>query len=141
MDQKLRIILAEDNRGDVILVEEALRCYALDYALQVCRDGDDMTTTIKAIDAGEIPCPDVVLLDLNLPVHNGHTLLRQLRDSSVCQHVPVIIVTSSDAPRDREQTLQLGANHYFRKPSDYDQFMQLGSVVKEVLQQNAVYRK
>ena len=120
MAGKVKFLLAEDNRGDVILVQEGLDVQALNHELIVCRDGAEMMERVEQIDAGEAPCPDLALLDLNLPVHDGQVLLKRLRQSPVCADVPVIIVTSSDAPADREVTASLGANYYFRKPSDYD---------------------
>ncbi len=131
--RKLSILLAEDNRGDVLLVEEALAHHGLDFDLVVHRDGEAMMGAIERIDAGELPCPDVMLLDLNLPKRNGEQLLRRMRASPLCGTVPVIIVTSSDAPRDREATSRLGVSRYFRKPSNYDEFLRLGEVVRAVV--------
>jgi two-component system, chemotaxis family, response regulator Rcp1 len=131
--RKLRVLLAEDNRGDILLVEEALAHHGLEADLVVHRDGEEMLGTIVRIDAGELPCPDVVLLDLNLPRLNGQQLLKRMRESPLCGRMPVIIVTSSDARQDREATSRLGASAYFRKPSDYDEFLQLGALVREVV--------
>jgi CheY-like chemotaxis protein len=92
-----------------------------------------MLRTIERIDAGEMPCPDVVLLDLNLPRRNGTEVLARIRESPSCGQVPVIVVTSSNARRDRETMVRLGASEYFHKPSDYDGFMSLGEVVRRVV--------
>lgn len=89
---------------------------------------------IDRIDAGEIPCPHVVLLDLNLPRRNGEALLKRLMESTVCRDIPMLIVTSSDAPKDREAIARLGAYTYFRKPSSFDEFMQLGGLVKAAVE-------
>lgn len=81
----------------------------------------------------DAPCPDVVLLDLNLPRGDGLDCLRALRESQKCPNTVVIIVTSSDSPSDRARAAAMGAARYFRKPSDLDDFLTLGGVVKEVL--------
>lgn len=77
----------------------------------------------EEIDEGRAACPDVVLLDLNLPRVTGHTLLARLWQSCVCGHVPVIIVSCSNATQDRENAARLGATLYFCKPTHFDEFM------------------
>jgi DNA-binding response OmpR family regulator len=114
------------------MVREALAHHRIDADLICHKDGEQMLRYIAEIDAGRAPCPDVILLDLNLPRHNGETLLARMRESPLCSEVPVVIVTSSTAAKDRDTVLRLGATRYFHKPSDYDEFMRLGAVVLEV---------
>ena len=97
-------------------------------------DGEAATRFFDSadVDAGA-PCPALVLLDLNLPKKNGDEVLRSLRGSRRCAHAAVLIVSSSDAVRDREGVTALGVNAYFRKPSDYHDFMKLGDLVKRLL--------
>jgi DNA-binding response OmpR family regulator len=87
---------------------------------------------IDAIDAGDEQCPDLILLDLNLPKFTGAVLLEKLRACKKCAEIPVVIVTSSDSPKDREVATRLGSG-YFRKPSDFEQFMLLGGIVRALL--------
>ncbi len=129
----VQVLLADDNPGDVILIREALKGHGFDFELIVQPDGEKMAGYLDRIDARDAPCPDVVLLDLNLPKKDGFALLERIRNSVPCQDIPVIIVTSSDSARDREATARLGANEYFRKPSDVDEFMRLGEVVRKHL--------
>jgi CheY-like chemotaxis protein len=82
---------------------------------------------------GVLSTRDVVLLDLNLPRRTGLEVLTRIRESLVCATVPVIIVTSSRAPNDREAAQRLQATRYFQKPSNYDDFMRLGEIVKEIV--------
>ncbi len=131
--QQIQVLLAEDNPGDVFLVREALESHGLDAQLTVREDGEEMLRLIDRIEAGDVPCPDIVLLDLNLPKRSGEVLLQKLREMPVCAGIPVIIVTSSDSPRDRETAARLGANSYFRKPADFDEFLRLGAIVKEIV--------
>jgi DNA-binding response OmpR family regulator len=77
--------------------------------------------------------PDLVILDINLPRKSGREVLRALRQSPNCGRTPVLVVTSSDSQRDRDEMANLGASLYFRKPSDYNEFMKLGDVVKTLL--------
>jgi CheY-like chemotaxis protein len=130
----LQILLAEDNEGDVILVEQALAEHNIDHELHVVRDGDEALDYLAGMGKPEgPPCPDVLLLDLNLPKVDGPQVLQQFRKHPACTQTPVIIVTSSDAPQDRKRAKVLGANAYFRKPSDLMEFMALGTVIQEVL--------
>jgi CheY-like chemotaxis protein len=128
----LSILLAEDNPGDVLLVREALKWEQIDHTLVVQADGERMLRYIESVEAGEVLCPDLILLDLNLPKKNGQTLLARLRQSPVCGLIPVVIVTSSDSPKDRVAVAQLGATKYFRKPTDFEEFMRLGALIREL---------
>lgn len=114
----------------MFLVETALKLEKLEIDLTVAADGEKMMELMDAMEAGETPCPDIVLLDLNLPRYSGADLLAKLRGSQECGETPVIIMTSSDAPCDRDVALRLHANGYFRKPSDYAEFMRLGPLVR-----------
>lgn len=129
----LHILLAEDNFGDVLLVEQALTEHQVDHELHVVADGDEALQFLDRMgEVGEPPCPDVLLLDLNLPKVEGPKVLQQFRKHPACAETPVIVVTSSDAPRDRKRVEALGATAYFRKPSELSEFMTLGALVKEL---------
>jgi chemotaxis family two-component system response regulator Rcp1 len=140
-DGPVQVLLAEDNPGDVYLVREALAHANLQFELVVQSDGEQMYDFIDKIDGGAAPCPDVVLLDLNLPRRNGASLLERMRESPLCSRIPVIIVTSSSSPQDRETATRLGASSYFQKPSDFEEFMRLGALVRQFLSQSAVPRR
>jgi CheY-like chemotaxis protein len=130
----LHVLLAEDNEGDVFLVEEALRFHNIEFQLHVQADGLAAIRYIEDLDgASEDPCPDVLLLDLNLPKVDGHDVLNVLRAHPRCSRMPVIIMTSSDAPQDRQRAELMGATYYFRKPSDLTEFMALGAIFREVV--------
>lgn len=133
----LHVLLAEDNPGDRLLVNEALRHHGLDFMLSVVDDIDKASYYLKRI--GKFPdalCPDVMLVDLNLPKASGFELVRMFRNHPDCGPAPLIIMTSSDAPSDRRTAAELGAAYYFRKPCDLDAFMDLGRIVREVVEKN-----
>jgi len=75
----------------------------------------------------------MVILDLNLPKKPGREVLQRMRQSPRCSNATVVVVTSSDSQKDREDVATLGASAYFRKPSEYDSFMKLGDLVKRLL--------
>ena len=134
--KELNILLAEDNRGDVFLVQESLREHQIRHDLHVVRNGQEALDYVERMGkADDVPCPDLILLDLNLPKGDGSTVLSEFRHRPECAHVPVIVVTSSDSAKDRERMTKLGISYYFRKPTGYEEFMQLGSIVKQVMEQ------
>lgn len=115
-------------------MEEAIARHAAGLQVLAVRSGEEAIRLVEAADADEaVPCPALFLLDLNLPTKPGEEVLAHIRRSKRCGHLPVVVVTSSDSPEDREQALRLGANRYFRKPCDYDDFLHLGEIVKELL--------
>jgi two-component system, chemotaxis family, response regulator Rcp1 len=136
--RQLRILLAEDNEADVVLVRYALQSHNVLHQLHVIADGAKAIDFIVKIGRpGSAPCPDLMLLDLNLPTADGTEVLREFRKHPQCSSTPVIIVTSSDAPKDRARVAELGISHYFTKPSDWDAFMRLGEVVMRVAENSA----
>ena len=134
----IRILAAEDNEADVILFEEALAHHQLEHQLDVVWDGqaalDYLTRMGKP---GQPPCPDLLLLDLNLPKVDGGTILSEFRKHPECRETPVIIVTSSDAERDRVRVGAFPRTRYFRKPSDFEAYMELGAIIREAVGQTA----
>ena len=126
-DTPVQVLLVEDAEPDVYLVREALKRAGGDFQLTVLEDGEKAVQFIDRMDRDEnAACPSLVLLDLNLPKKSGEQVLEHMRSSRRCGHIPVIVVTSSDSPRDKAQAARLGATQYFRKPSRLDEFMQLG---------------
>jgi chemotaxis family two-component system response regulator Rcp1 len=128
------ILLAEDNPADVYLIREALRQNAVECVVRVASDGQEV---LQMIAEPATPVPSLIILDLNLPKHDGIEILQRLRESAEFSHVPVVVLTSSDSPRDRRSATQLGATRYLRKPSSLEQFLNLGAEFKELLMQDA----
>lgn len=132
MTAPVTIFLAEDNPGDVFLVNQALLDYGLEFTLLLAEDGPGAQALLDRFGA-DLPCPDLLLLDLNLPKTEGRELVRMFREHPICPDVPVIVISSSDAPRDRLWAAEAGVYHYFRKPSELEEFMKLGEVVGVLL--------
>lgn len=123
----------EDNPGDVGLVREALEEYGVDCALRILTDGDDAIHFFEEVDAGIGDCPDLIILDLNLPKTPGHEVLRFIRTSILCSQLPVIVLSSSGAEKDRLEAMKLGATRYIQKPTRLHDFLKLGEVFKDFL--------
>jgi CheY-like chemotaxis protein len=131
-----RIVLIEDNPGDVLLVEKALEANGV-----AC----EMTQFNNGLEALEVLCPpegteanlfipDAILLDLNTPKSDGFNVLVRLRNTPHLADVPVAIITSSQSRSDKARSDVLGAVRYIQKPSGLDQFLStVGRAIKEML--------
>lgn len=128
------MLIVEDNEADVFLIQEAIEAKKLPVALHVVKDGEQAMRYFDHADGdASMPCPSLVILDINLPKMQGGEVLKHIRRSRRCANALVIAVSSSNSARDREQMTELGANGYFRKPSEYAEFMKLGEIVRELL--------
>jgi DNA-binding response OmpR family regulator len=128
------VLVVEDNEADVFLIQEAMKKARLQLALHVVRDGEQAVQFFdRADDDPRIPCPALVILDINLPKKEGGDVLTYMRHSRKCADALVIAVSTSDSAQDRKRMTTLGADRYFRKPSEYDEFMKLGEIVKTLL--------
>ena len=130
----MRIFLAEDNLGDVFLIEEALKRQSL-----VC-EIDHYATAEDAIHAAELcgnagaPVPDLMMLDYNLPRGNGSDILAVAGRNPKLATVPKVIVTSFLQADELAQALQLGASCLITKPVDFESFMRdVGAKIAELL--------
>jgi CheY-like chemotaxis protein len=128
-----KILVAEDNPADVYLIRAALQEHGIDLPLQVAADGREVLQIISQLEDMVETQLNLIILDLNLPRHDGIEILQRLRESERLGHVPVVVLTSSDSPRDRILASELGAASYLRKPSSLEQFLGLGAVFKELL--------
>ena len=132
------ILLIEDNPGDVLLVREALREHGVTTPLFVITDGEKAVQFIERLGKdGDGACPALVLLDLNLPKRTGHDVLTRMREMKRCEETPVVILSSSDAPADRRAAAAFNISRYIRKPSTLDEFMMIGTVIKQLLGHDA----
>src|ERR1700692_1980050 len=100
---KLMLLLVEDNPADVFLVREALREESLNCDLEVVDDGEQAIQFFERVDAGGQAPPDLLLLDLNVPRIGGEKVLERARKTRPCAGTLVVVITSSDSPRDRQK--------------------------------------
>jgi CheY-like chemotaxis protein len=118
------ILLIDDNPGDVELVHEALQYGKVLNRISVATDGEAALAFLNHAPGFEnAPSPDLILLDLNLPKKDGFAVLRDFKNRPLASHVPIVILTSSQADRDILQSYNLGANCFISKPVDVDEFL------------------
>lgn len=125
-----RILLGEDNPADVYLIRQALEENGIHYNLRVAVHGGEI---LDVVTSKSTEVPDLIVLDLNLPRHEGLEILKLIRESPELGRVPVVILTSSDSPKDRLAASALGADCYIRKPSNLDEFMDIGKTFHSLL--------
>jgi CheY-like chemotaxis protein len=132
--REIRILLAEDSRADILMVREALSAHKIAHELHLAVNGEEALAFIARMGKpDEPPCPDILLLDLNLPRADGLEVLREFRRHPECTNTPVIVMSSSTAPRDREAAGALDVTCYFAKPMSYEKFIQLGQLIKDAV--------
>ena len=124
MTDPIEILLVEDNPGDVELTREALHDGKVHMNLSVVNDGVEALAFLRreGTYAGS-PRPDLILLDLNLPRKDGRAVLGEIKQDPSLRHIPVVILTSSQAEQDIVRAYDLHANCYVTKPVDLDQFI------------------
>jgi CheY-like chemotaxis protein len=133
-DRRFRVLLVEDNLGDVFLFREALRAANVDYDITVINDGAEALEYVNDPQRYRIAgIPDLAVLDLNLPKVEGTEVLEALRMNPELADVPVAVLTSSPSPRDRAKAVQLGARRFITKPLDLDEFLNIGEVLRQLL--------
>jgi CheY-like chemotaxis protein len=120
--RRVRVLLVEDNPGDVDLVTHAVRDFPCDVS--VASDGVEAMEFLRkeGRHAGAVE-PDLVLLDLNLPKLSGRDVLARVKEDPGLKHIPVVILSSSQAGRDLLETYRLHANCFVTKPVDLDEFL------------------
>jgi CheY-like chemotaxis protein len=128
----IEILLVEDNPGDARLTREALAMSKLRNTLHLARDGEEALEFLRREGrfAGA-PAPDLILLDLNLPRRSGREVLEEVKKDVALMHIPVVVLTSSQAEEDVMRSYQLHANCFITKPVDFEQ---LNKVVQGIEQ-------
>ncbi|MGC9356666.1 MAG: response regulator [Anaerolineae bacterium] len=120
------ILLVEDNPGDVRLMQEVLKEAWRPINLHVVGDGVEALSFLRREEGYVgVPHPHLVFLDLRLPKKSGHEVLAEIKSDTNLHHIPVLVLTSSDADRDISQAYELHANCYITKPADLDQFFDM----------------
>lgn len=126
----VEILLVEDSPGDVRLTEEALKKNKMRNNLSVVKDGVDALAFLRREGKyTDVPHPDLILLDLNLPKRDGREVLAEIKSDEHLKHIPVVVLTTSQAEEDILKSYDLHANCYVTKPVELEQFI---SVVKSI---------
>lgn len=126
--KKNQILLVEDNEGDIVLTSEAFEESSCKVNIQVARNGKEAINIL--FDQNEnAQLPDLILLDINLPLLNGHEVLKKIKENEKTKHIPVIILTTSSAISDINLTYENYANCFITKPADINDFFETINVL------------
>jgi CheY-like chemotaxis protein len=124
------ILIVEDNPGDARLIKEVLNDNKVYNSLYIVNDGVEALNFLH--NKGEyqnVPRPDIIILDLNLPKRDGREVLAEIKADEELRYIPVVIMTISQAEEDILKTYKLHANCYITKPIDLNEFIR---VVKSI---------
>lgn len=121
------ILLAEDDPGDQELTRRALAEDIVRTDLRIVNDGQEALDYLLRQgayqDPASSPHPDLILLDLNMPRVNGRQVLERLKERPELDHIPVVVLTTSNQDEDILRSYDLGCNSFIQKPVDIDQFL------------------
>lgn len=129
------ILLIEDNPGDVRLIEECFRCRGIQYRLTHCDTIDAAIRMVSGCGTNDIPVPDLILLDYNLPRGDARSVLEAAGANPALTHSRKAVITSSVAPKDQQDSIKAGADAFIYKPADLDAFLgNVGAKIIELLE-------
>ena len=122
MDTPLRILVAEDELGDVLLLQRAFTKAGVKAPVHIAGNGQEVLDYLQGNppfdDPVAYPLPTLLLLDLRLPLVDGFEVMRWIRNHPAFRHLVVVVLSSSDRPEDISLAYELGANSYVVKPDD-----------------------
>jgi two-component system, chemotaxis family, response regulator Rcp1 len=132
MTANARILLVEDNEGDIILTLKAMEKAGVKNAVDVVRDGEKAIDFLKKQGAyHNAETPGLILLDINLPKLNGKEVLAMIKTYDELRMIPVIMLTTSGAETDIRQSYYNHANCFITKPADFSDFMMVVQSLKQ----------
>ncbi len=120
------ILIVEDNAGDARLIKEVFNENKVFNSLHFVQDGVEATDFLFGRGKYKgAPRPDLIILDLNLPKKDGREVLAEIKSDENLKHIPVVIMTISQAEEDILKSYNLHANCYVTKPIDLNQFIRV----------------
>ncbi|MEU6023771.1 response regulator [Micromonospora sp. NPDC047134] len=119
----VRILVVDDDPGDVLMIEEALATSDVEKVIDVVGDGQEAMEFLRREGRHSgAHRPDVILLDLNMPRMDGRQVLGEVKGDADLRSIPIVVLTTSNADTDIISSYTLQANAYVTKPIDLDDF-------------------
>lgn len=133
--RRRHVLYVEDNPGDAELVREALRPYAPEIELEVVENGSRALEFLSRSGQrfAHAPRPDLVLLDLSLPVLDGARVADAMRRLAAWRDIPVVVLSSSTRPEDVQAAYASGATLYLAKPADWERYESFASGIARLV--------
>ncbi|GAB2622254.1 response regulator [Belliella aquatica] len=118
------ILLVEDNEGDILLTLDAFEESKVDIKVSVVRNGQEALDFLnKEGEFADAQRPDLILLDINIPIYNGLEVLEKIKNDQSLKRIPVIMLTTSSNQKDVESAYKNYCNSYIKKPLEMDDFL------------------
>lgn len=138
-ERQKQVVLIEDNQSDIDIMIEAFNQTDTRKNIDVVMNGDEAINYFNSLKTNlDSGMPDLVLLDVNLPSHNGLEILRLIKGDEVLKHIPVVMLTTSSSEKDIEKCYSNHANSFFSKPSSLHKFIELISMLDSYWLQTAM---
>jgi two-component system, chemotaxis family, response regulator Rcp1 len=130
--ERIKILLVDDDQADIELTEELLKESKVKLDLFTVQDGVyAMEFLRKQGEFSEVPTPDLILLDLNMPRKDGRETLEEIKQDPALRQIPVVILTTSDSSMDVAKSYATGANCYIKKPVDLGEFQKVVAAIDD----------
>lgn len=118
------ILLVEDNEGDILLTLDAFEESKLETKVSVARNGQEALDFLnKKGEFAKAQKPDIILLDINIPIFNGFEVLHEIKQDEILKKIPVIMLTTSSNQTDIDKAYKNYCNSYIKKPLDMEEFI------------------
>lgn len=128
----MRILLVEDNEGDIVLTQDAMEESEFPLVMDVVRNGKEAINHLMKREGYEDKLkPDLIFLDINLPLKSGHEVLTEIKQNEKLKRIPVIVLTTSSSENDIKKAYQNHANCYISKAVEINQFV---NTIKGIVQ-------
>jgi two-component system, chemotaxis family, response regulator Rcp1 len=126
------IFLVEDNRGDIRLIQEALKSAPTVCEMVVARDGVEAMDYLQQVGpGGTVMAPDLILLDLNLPRKDGREVLAEIKANPTLRHIPVVVLSTSRNEEDIAKSYDLNVNCYISKSRNLRELFKIVRGIQE----------
>jgi CheY-like chemotaxis protein len=120
--ETIKILLVEDTPGDVRLIKEGFKRSGLEPQFRVVGNGEEALKIL--FDGNETALPDLILLDLNLPLLSGHEVLKKIKSYEILKKIPVVVLTSSLLDEDVAKAKAYQSDFYVIKPINLDEYFE-----------------
>jgi len=129
----ITILMADDDEDDRMLTREAFRECRLANELRFVEDGEELMAYLRREgsygNGAEAPRPGLILLDLNMPRKDGREALREIKSTPGLRHIPVVVLTTSQAEEDIVRTYDLGVSSFIAKPVDFESMVEVVKIL------------
>ena len=126
----MNILIIEDNEPEQVIIKEAFKEARVQCKLWLVKDGVEAMEFLNRKGPFQTAVkPNLIILDLNLPRKNGREVLTEIKNNVKLHHIPILVFSNSESPRDICECYSLNVNAYINKPSSFEEFMDFAKVI------------